>query len=83
LNPVVPVKTGIVLATIARFRRLFNTSLTDGWKVFVHTSNTLDCCCGGKLDGLLGEWGCTCGANSRRRGEDLCQPGRPLFQWPV
>jgi hypothetical protein len=52
-NPVVAVKTGMVLAGIARFGRLFITSLTDDWKIFVHRSNTLDCCCSGKFDAFV------------------------------
>jgi hypothetical protein len=52
-NPVVAVKAGMVLAGITRFGRSFITSLTDDWKVFVHASNTLDCCCGGKFDAIV------------------------------
>jgi hypothetical protein len=52
-NPVVAVKAGMVLAGITRLRRSFITSLTNDWKVFVHASNTLDCCCGGKFDAIV------------------------------
>jgi hypothetical protein len=53
LNPVVAVKTGMVLAGIARFGRSFSTSMTGGWKIGVQLSDALEGNCGGKFNAIM------------------------------
>jgi hypothetical protein len=52
-NPVVAVKTGMVLAGVARFGRSFSTSLTDGWLEDVYLTDALEGICGGKFNAIM------------------------------
>jgi hypothetical protein len=46
------IKSGMVLAGIARFGWSFSTSLSDGWEMGVHLSDTLEGSCVGKLNAI-------------------------------
>jgi hypothetical protein len=48
----VAVKTGMVLARVARFGWSFSTTLTECWKVGVQLSDSLKCSCRGKFNAI-------------------------------